>query len=145
MQENNSAKIKITALIVALVASATFSYYKFQTFQLKGYSSSLGKQDTKKTSKAPAELPTPQDAKEISSNTNPSGGQVVLESTNDAESTYTFYKNILLGKDWIIRGDVKTAEGYITKYKKDNDGVTVSITKDQTSDKTIISIEYAID
>src|SRR3989338_7652496 len=104
MRENSSAKIKVIALIVALVASAIFSYYKFQTFQLKNYSSSPSKQDSKKTVKAPADLPVPVDAKEVSSNTNPSGGQLVLESTDDAESVYTFYKNILLGKHWIIKG-----------------------------------------
>lgn len=145
MRENSSAKIKISALVVALVASAAFSYYKFQAFQPKGYSRSPGKQDTKKATKTPADLPMPPETKEVSSNTNPSGGQVVLEATSDSKSIYTFYKNILLGKQWTIKGDVKTVYGYITKYKKDNDDVTISITKDRASEKTIISIEYAID
>ncbi|MBI4091478.1 hypothetical protein HY419_01855 [candidate division WWE3 bacterium] len=135
---------KLASLILILTGIMTFSYFKFATFSpSKEYS--IRKESLVSEREVKNEIPTPLNSQELSSNKYEDGGQTILQTEEQSESVYNFYKNVLLGKKWKLKGDTKIENGYITVYEKNEDLVTISITNDTIINKTIVSVNYSSD
>lgn len=137
-------KATLYAILLVLFIGSILSFIQFRTFKVADGSKPIEQQTQNSIANAPDDIPAPKNSTELSSNISSSSGQVVFQTTEDVGNVYTYYKNILLGKDWTIKQDEKNDFGMVTKYIKDQSQVIVTLTKNTSSqDKTIVSIEYS--
>lgn len=144
MELNKSTKIQLVAVLMVLIASGGFSYYKFQSFKYKFQDSEQAEVKGANTSSNPVDLPFYPGAEEISSNRGEKHGDIAIQTAATKEEVKKFYTNILLSDGWVIKQEILNEAGASTKYQKDGSKIVIAITKDSKLSKTIVNIEYEL-
>lgn len=126
-------------LLGALGTFSIFSYILFQTYEPKVLKQLQEVRGIK--SDASSFLPYPQDAREIGMSKTKNGRQITLETTKSPQEVQTFYKNVLIAKGWKVesRGVSGTFESTI--YKKKNEKIVISTSKQGNSEYSFLSID----
>ena len=52
---------------------------------------------------------------------------------------------MFLDKGWSIKSNAVTENGYVTNYQKDENELIISITRDNSINKSIVGIEFSKD
>ena len=131
------AKIKLSAVLLVVAVVSILSVYNFQKFKPNVSSARRAKEGEQAGIHLPSDLPIPLNSKELSTVQSTDNIQMNLESEEKSESIYNFYKNILLDKGWSIKSNAVTENGYVTNYQKDENELIISITRDNSINKSI--------
>lgn len=131
----------VSISILVLVASTSYAY--FQTYQPKALKrlEEVKGFKTDRVTDIDLNLPVPADAKELGRNKGTEDLQVTFLVTNTSENIQTFYKNILMSKEWKIEVQMRTDATIKTKYRSVQDNKHVTITTSSQDSQTILSIE----
>lgn len=128
-----------------MAAGAIASYIVFATFEPLTLPEPNKNVKGIKTLKSTFEVPSYPDANEMGQDQKYDSNQVTLSTKDPIEKVHSYYKNVFESKGFKQTKEIKFSQNYFAKYKKLEEEVSVSITKDSATNGSIISIENTKD
>lgn len=131
---------KPAIILGILIGFAIFSYVNFQNYTPKAIAQ-IQEVRGATTKYESLSLPYPQDAKELGVTKTSYGRQITLKINLSPEEAQTFYKNVLLSQDWKVESEGKADSFLSTNYKKLDQKVLITSSREDGSGSSIVGID----
>lgn len=132
-----NSKTKLSVLIPALLLSlALYSYGSFSNFKPKSLVPVREVKGVKVEEDERIKLPFPENYKIIGRNIKDGNEHITYQTSQTPKNIQTFYRNIMISKDWTMESTSKAGIFTTTKYESANKGVSVTTSSQPIDEQT---------
>ncbi len=132
---------KLIPILIVLMFAFAGSYIAFLRYNPKP---STPTEEVKGTSvHEESDLPMPISSEKICSSRTSYSNQTTFQTKKTPEEVLIFYQNVFSDKKWIPESDKRDGGIYVTTYKNMDTLATVTVTKQEEDEFTIVSIKIA--
>ncbi len=139
----NISTVKITLAVFSglILWVCVFSYFSFAKYKPEIHDVDA-KVKGAKTYSVVNDLPTIPDSVELSSQKSPESGFINFKTELDQNAVQKFYYNVLTAKEWKFKDDVVVNKDRNLSFSKSGFDINIRITKDESDNKQLVSVEY---